>query len=330
MPILAKLPEEPKRRLPRLRRLKSVAILPTLMTLANLLCGFAAIYFCLRAMHGAGAGIDPTDTPKLKFHLMERLMPSYVCIGAFLIFLGMVFDGLDGRLARLSKSTSQFGAQLDSLADIVSFGAAPALLMLTLLIRQLEGEWVVTPLSDDLFGRTAWVTAAVFAGCAAMRLARFNVEHSKAPPVHKYFHGLPTPGAAATIVSLIILHEHIYLKEPAWGLQGSPASQLIVKALPLVALACGLLMVSRIRYVHVGNVYLGGRRSFPYVLRVLLVLALALWYPALTLAVLVCAYTASGPAGYLYRRVRPKPTEETAETSPDTEESTSSPGQHTA
>ena len=129
----------------RSRRLRAVAVLPTLATLTNLFCGFAAIHFCMRALFAAGGRISPLDDITLDRALFERLLPSFLAMAGYMIFLSMFFDALDGRLARLARKTTTFGGQLDSLADMVSFGLAPAVLTVTLMTRQLKGEWLITP-----------------------------------------------------------------------------------------------------------------------------------------------------------------------------------------
>src|SRR5690606_12393377 len=114
------------------------------------------------------------------------------------IFLGMLLDGLDGRVARMTRSTSELGEQLDSMADMVTFGVAPAFLAV-----QLVG--VVSPLSlaEDMFDRFAMVVAFIYVACAALRLARFNIETKSDNVVdHLSFSGLPSPGAAGTVASM--------------------------------------------------------------------------------------------------------------------------------
>ncbi len=286
--------EDPKKQRRRRRRLRTISTLPTLLTLGNLLCGFAAIHFCLRAMFALGAHIDDTEARTLNWVLAERFLPSYLAIAAFLVFGGMFFDLLDGRIARLTRNTSSFGGQLDSLADVVTFGVAPALLVIAVTTKYLHQEMLVTPFSDHFIGRGVWMIAAVYASCAALRLARFNVEHAGDASAHLRFHGLPSPGAGAVLASLVLLQEH-----PS-GVGGLT----VVRWLPAVALAAGLLMVSRVRYVHLANAYLKGRRPFWQVVVLVMVVTVFLWRPASALAVMVCGYAASGPLGALVRFVR--------------------------
>jgi CDP-diacylglycerol--serine O-phosphatidyltransferase len=288
----------------RPRRLRAIAVLPTMATLGNLLCGFAAIHFCMRALFAAGGGMYPLEIGPRESVLLERILPSYLAMGGYLIFLALLFDTLDGRLARLARRTTEFGGQLDSLSDMVSFGLAPAMLMLALLSRQLEGEWLVTPLGDT-FGRAAWIMAAMFVACAALRLARYNVENEPGEQRRNYFKGLPTPAAASLLASLVILHEWIFLLESQnQQVHGSRMSQDLVKALPVVALVLGMLMVSRIRYVHFGNVFLSGRKPILHVVLLMVALLLVVLRPEIALTTYLLLYAISGPVSLVVRRFR--------------------------
>lgn len=293
MDVIAKFDDTGKRRR-RGRRLRTVSTFPTLLTLGNMLCGFAAIHFCLRALFNVGAGIPDDLSMTLKIASMERYLPSYLCISAFLVFGGLFFDMLDGRVARLTHNTSTFGGQLDSLADVVTFGVAPAMLVITATTKYLEQQTHVAPLSDDLIGRGVWMTAAVYASCAALRLARFNVEHAGDDIPHRSFHGLASPGAAAVVASLLLLHEH----------SSGVRARLLIETLPLVTLAAGLLMVSRIRYIHLANTYLKGRRPFWQVVLLVIVAIIFLWRPAPVLALIACGYATSGPLTSVIRFAR--------------------------
>src|SRR5262249_39568296 len=138
---------------------------------------------------------------------MEKIFPTYAAIGCYLVFMASAFDGIDGRLARLARKTREFGAQLDSLADILSFGAAPALLPMTIARPVLRiGDWSE---SARIYWRIEWVLIAGYVCCAALRLARFNVENVEDESAHQKFKGLPSPGAAAALVGLVLLHEDV-------------------------------------------------------------------------------------------------------------------------
>ncbi len=296
MTVLLKMSDDPapRPRRRRRRRLRYIAVLPTLLTLGNLVCGFSAVYFGLRAMFAAGAGIPASMDATLDSQVMERMLPSFLAIGAMLIFLGMVFDMLDGLAARLADNASAFGAQIDSLADVVSFGVAPPMLVIAMIMRELNAEVVVGPLSAHAMGRAIWVCSAAYCICAAVRLARFNVEHARADHSHRTFHGLPSPGAAAGVASLIMLHEHA----------GAGFSALLIWVLPLVTLGSGFLMISRIRYERITQAYLVKRRPFEHIIAFLVVFVVFWSYKAPTLAVLCCAYAMSGPAIHMVRRFR--------------------------
>ncbi|MCB9849504.1 MAG: CDP-alcohol phosphatidyltransferase family protein [Phycisphaerales bacterium] len=282
----------PMRSRPRVRRLRTVAVFPTLLTLGNLLCGFAAIYFCMRGLYFAD--IDPSIKATLNSKRLEEFLPTFISVGGFLIFVGMFFDMLDGRVARMTSGTTNFGGQLDSLADMVTFGLAPAFLMIGLVTMQFHRVGTLNgavPDPGDLVftSRGAWMAGAIFAACCALRLARYNVEHSQGGLKHSSFHGLPSPGAAAAVASLVILYEHVP------EVQGA----LLVNLLPPAAVVTGLLMVSRVRYVHIGNRYLRGRRPLSFVVVLLVILGLLMRWPSPTIATLTCLYALTGPVAWL-------------------------------
>lgn len=190
------------------RRRKGIYVLPNLFTAAALFAGFYAI---VQGMNG-------------KFET--------ACIA---IFIAMVLDGLDGRVARLTRTQSEFGAEFDSLSDMVSFGAAPALVMY---------EWALKPM-----GKWGWVAAFVYCACAALRLARFNTNIDVVDK--KYFQGLPSPAAAAVITGLIwVLNDyHVHggdVRWLAWGL----------------TLFAGITMITNVRYYSGKDINL--RRSVPF------------------------------------------------------------------
>jgi len=285
---------------PRQRRLRSLAFVPTLVTLGNLLCGFAAIHFALRAMVDLGMGVDPDMSDRINRSLMERMLPSFLSVGAGLIFLGMILDAMDGLIARATQGTSHFGGQLDSLADVVTFGVAPAYMMLRLVTIDV-GLPIIGPEADDALAKVMWAVGVVYLCCAALRLARFNVETGSTVERSDSFRGLPSPGAAGAVTSLILLHQHVMA-----GRLGDDIPQIFARgaalALPFVTLLAAFAMVSSIPYPHVANRYLSGSRSFAYVVRLVVVLALAMWFPQETLAVLFTSYLVAGPIGALRLR----------------------------
>ncbi|HEV2295158.1 MAG TPA: CDP-alcohol phosphatidyltransferase family protein [Tepidisphaeraceae bacterium] len=267
---------------------RSVYFLPSLATLGNAVCGFGAMYVAAMAVSGFDAGTGPLAyrDPWTRWWALHPFTAA-----AYLIFLAMVFDALDGRLARFTRHTTDFGGQLDSLADVVSFGAAPA--FVALQVFKVQGPEVWLPVS-----RLVWAIGAVYFSCAALRLARFNVSNEHGEQHHYSFLGLPSPGAGGAVAAFILMQQDLRANE-LWSL-----SQLCVWLLPLVVLGTGLLMVSGIRYPHVVNRYLRGKRSFGRLLLVLgLILLLVVWHQY-TLGIGALAYALWGPVSWAYGRVR--------------------------
>jgi CDP-diacylglycerol---serine O-phosphatidyltransferase len=239
-----------------IKPIRAVAVLPTLFTLGNLVCGFFAIVVLARIERPATADFQPVQTIDVKHESPKELIHSddpahnMMLCGA-LILLAMVFDAVDGQLARITRGVSDFGAQLDSLCDLVSFGLAPAILLVKMC-----------PQFANLHSEAIWSIAAVFACCAALRLARFNVE-TDSDDEHTLFAGLPTPAAAATIGSFAILSyslrneaavgAHQYFIEYDWWMQ---------RLVPMFAIVIAVLMVSRIPYPHPLTQFLRGQRTF--------------------------------------------------------------------
>ena len=281
--------------MPRRRRLRSAAFLPTLLTVGNLVCGFAAIHFALRAMYDFGAGVPSAMPLALQSSALERMLPSFLSVGAGLVILGMLFDGFDGLVARATRSTTNFGGQLDSLADVVTCGVAPATLMLAFMTTQLAGDAIIpSPVSEHFLGRATWIAAALYVAFAAIRLARYNVEHAQADFDYRSFRGLPSPGAAAILVAMILLQDQV----------GTTARYLIACTIPLVAVVIAGLMVSRIPYRRFYRAYLVGRQPFGNVVTVLAVFAVFWSYKAPALLAIVLWYGASGPVFWVLRRLR--------------------------
>ncbi len=272
------------------RPLAALAVLPALMTLGNLLCGFAAIHY---------AAMPVAETAVFGW--------STLTVSGCLIFLGMFLDALDGSVARLTRSTSDLGAQLDSLADMVTFGVAPAYMMLRLVSHYYGPEHytgVLGPDADNLYARVTWTIAAAYICCTALRLARFNVETPSADlEDHRWFRGLPSPGAAGCVASLILLHQHLLVKR--FGGEFPPGyergSSLLI---PLVTALAALGMVSTMRYPHLINRWVAGRKDFGSLVRIVIPVVMAIWWLQVALAICFVAYAMSGPLGALSRRVR--------------------------
>ncbi len=287
--------EPPLRPAGRLR--KRISVLPTLLTLGNLLCGFAAL--------GYAAGVVP--------HVNGVVSEKYAVAG-YLIFAAMFFDVLDGGIARLARATSNFGAELDSLADMVSFGIVPAFLCLkmvsSLLSHGAAGPLeIVGPLGQSMLGRFFWIIAAIYVACTALRLARFNTLNRRAIEEHMAFRGLPTPGAAGVIAASVIFFEALQPGSPhilpfhVPPVIGVIVARIFPYAMPIILLLTAILMVSRISYGHLINQYLRGRRPFSYVVRAVLVGLLVLWQPQLTVLLGIYIYAFFPPARALWRKL---------------------------
>ncbi|MCK4753216.1 MAG: phosphatidylcholine/phosphatidylserine synthase [Planctomycetes bacterium] len=277
----------------RRQRLKSITILPSLITILNGVCGFAAIVFASNAVT-AGTG----DFSYHKLHL------PYFAMSGYMILLAMIADTLDGRVARMSKSTSSFGGQLDSLCDIISFGVAPAFLMLKILEYKLGLSGLNDTTLASFLERFIWLAAAAYISCVAIRLARFNVENEEDESAHMSFVGLPTPAAAGVIVSLIIFHQETL---PELSAKSTFAytfcENAIIFSLPFLALSMAVLMVSRIRYPHILNQYIKGKKPFAHFIRILLFLGLVIWSRQAALLIIFCSFAASGFVKWFYYKI---------------------------
>lgn len=177
---------------------------------------------------------------------------------AVAVFIAAVLDGMDGRVARMTGTQTEFGVQYDSLSDLISFGLAPALVMYT---------WSLSALRDfgPLWGKLGWAAAFIYAACAALRLARFNTQVGVADK--RYFQGLASPAAAAVCMSFV-------WSVDKFGLAGSD----FCFATAVIAVVVGLLMVSRFRYFSFKSLPMGDRQRVPFVWMVVAVLLLALLY----------------------------------------------------
>jgi CDP-diacylglycerol--serine O-phosphatidyltransferase len=227
---------------------RGVSLLPSLFTLANLFCGWACVVYAMR-------GELATAAP----------------------FVGMaiVLDILDGRIARMTGTTSDFGVQLDSLADVISFGMAPAVLAF---------QWGLLPL-----GRLGWAVGFLFVTAAALRLARFNIQtHTD----KRYFVGLPSPAAAAIPASTVFFYPE--------GLTGTPEAFLAVGMM----LVPTLLMVSKIRFRSFKTIDLRERRRYTVLIAFAALLALIVTHPSAVLLLMAYSYLASGFVGLAITRLR--------------------------
>lgn len=224
---------------------KGIYILPNLFTAGSLFAGF----YCM----------------------VSTLNGDYKT-AALWILASSIFDGLDGKVARLTGTSSKFGVEFDSLADVVSFGAAPGLLMYC---------WALKP-----FGRLGWLAGFLFLACAALRLARFNVQVETVES--RRFVGLPTPAAASMVSATVLLFYHM----------GWPSSYIKVAILVLIYFLA-LLMVSNVRYNSFKDPGLIKRQPFAFLVLAILLLIVIAAEPVIMLFLIFICYILSGPVGFV-------------------------------
>lgn len=218
-----------------------IYVLPNLMTTGNLFFGFFALISSIRG---------------------DFLFAAYAIVAA------AIFDLLDGRLARLTRSTSKFGAEYDSLCDLISFGLAPTLLLFL---------WALEP-----FGRIGWLASFLFVTCAALRLARFNVQVNVIEK--SYFQGLPTPMAAGIVASSVLAFH-----DQDWSAKGH-------LGLLIMTICLALVMVSNFRYRSFKDFDLKERQPFPYLVLAVALFAVIAYRPELMLFGLFLTYATLGAA----------------------------------
>jgi CDP-diacylglycerol--serine O-phosphatidyltransferase len=204
----------------------------------------------------------------------------------------------------MSHTTSSFGGQLDSLCDIISFGVAPAFLMFKLLDHKLTELVSPTPAFSDFLSRFIWLTAAIYMACAAIRLARFNVENEEDETAHMSFIGLPVPAAAGVLASLIVFYEVML---PTTGRDSwifTIGESIILYSLPFVAIGVALLMISRIPYPHLINQYFKGRKPVTHLFWSVAIIGL-IYLCGLQSALLItfCGFAISGFARWFYYKI---------------------------
>jgi len=254
----------------RKQRVKYITILPSLITILNGVCGFTAVVLASKAL------------------APQPGRWSYFALAGYMVLVAMLFDMLDGRLARMSQSTSSFGGQLDSLCDMISFGVAPAFLMLKLVETRMD---LANAICEGFLHRFIWLAAVAYIACTAIRLARFNVENEENEMAHMSFVGLPSPGAAGVIVSLVIFHQ-----------QEVPHLNYLVYLLPFITLAVAILMVSQVRYPHVLNVYLTGKKPFGHLIWILFLLGLAAEHLPAALLLSFVSFAGGSVVKWLYAK----------------------------
>jgi CDP-diacylglycerol---serine O-phosphatidyltransferase len=266
--------EEQPRRSPRNHRLRrGIYILPSALTVANLLCGYYAV---LATLDGRFADFDNA---------------------AIAIGIAYAFDAMDGRIARSMGTESAFGREFDSLADVVSFGIAPALLAYAWGVRALAAANASDSLHLTPLG---WLMGFFFVACCAWRLARFNIQ-GMAPGGNRYFVGMPTPAAAGMIASTVHLREGLPISDVRWS---------ILWLALLVGL--GVLMSSSMRFYSFKDIQWTRRRPSLAVILLALVVGAAVKFSGPTLFALTAGYTAHGPIMQLIRFVRHRTASRTA------------------
>jgi len=233
-------------------RHRGIYLLPNLFTTANLFAGFFSI---ITAING-------------NFY-----------VAAATVFVAMVLDSLDGRVARLTNTQSAFGAEYDSLSDMVAFGLAPAV---------LAYEWALSEL-----GNVGLTVAFIYVACAALRLARFNTQIGKVDK--RWFIGLASPAAAGVVAGWVWA---VWALDEV-GIRGVDLPLILVMLFALMVAAAGLLMVSNIKYYSFKDLDLKGRVPFVAILIVVLVFAVVFSDPPRILLLIFLAYAASGPVQYL-------------------------------
>jgi len=226
---------------------RGIYILPNLFTSASLFGGFFAIIAAIQGRYETAA---------------------------IAILISCVFDGLDGKVARLTHSTSLFGTEYDSLSDLVAFGVAPGILAF---------QWALEP-----FGRLGWLACFVFVICGALRLARFNVQKDSVEA--NFFKGLPIPAAASFIASMVLFTKAI------GGFSGLKHIVIIVLVYVL-----SFLMVSSIHYISFKEFDLKKQKPFNVLVAIILILIVVAYKPKIMLFLILTGYILSGPVVYLYR-----------------------------
>jgi CDP-diacylglycerol--serine O-phosphatidyltransferase len=236
---------------------RGIYLLPNLLTTAAMFAGFFGI---VAAIHG-------------RFEA-----------AAIAVFVAMLMDGLDGRVARLTHSESAFGAEYDSLSDMVSFGLAPSLIVY---------EWALVHMGSisTAWGRLGWLAAFIYAAAAALRLARFNVRHDTDD--RRFFRGLPSPSAAAVMVGLVWASDH-------HGLEGAN----VMFAAFVVTVAVAGLMVSNVAYYSFKDLNVHKRVPFVAMLLIVLLFVFTTIDPPTVLFGGFMIYTLSGPAILAWRRLK--------------------------
>jgi CDP-diacylglycerol--serine O-phosphatidyltransferase len=260
---------------------RGIYLLPSLFTVGTLVCGFYALLSTLKGTQMLAAGIGAG----LSLVAFDNAAKA--------IGWAILFDGLDGRIARLTNSASDFGREFDSLADVISFGVAPAFLAYAWGIRGIE-EVNGTQLAQHL-RQVGWIVTFAYLICGAARLARFNIESAKSFGDRRYFVGLPIPAAAGVVASLVHCFKYP-VNDWAYGVAWLGAVGVLAP-----------LMVSRMRYYSFKTWDLRRRRPYVSIIAIGLVVW-AIWaFSEAVLLTMALTYAFSGPIARLTSRFRPRP-----------------------
>ena len=261
------------------RQRRGMYVLPSLFTAGTLICGYYAILNTLQAAQLMAAGAA------------APLASSTFDNAAMAIGLAILFDALDGRIARLTNATSNFGREFDSLADVITFGLAPGVLAYAWGVRPAIDASQI-PMTHHLRA-VGWIITFAYLICGAARLARFNIDTVKPGVDRRYFIGLPIPAAAGVIVAVV-------------HCQKTPLTYWPVAVVWLLAtLGLAFLMVSRVRYHSFKSLDLGRRRPYVTIIFIGLMIWAVLFYSEPVLLVLALTYALSGPVHEIPGRSRP-------------------------
>lgn len=240
-----------ERRMKNIRIKKGIYILPNLFTSASLFMGFYSIIATLQ----------------------EKFYPAAVAI-----IISLIFDGLDGRIARMTNTTSKFGAEYDSLADLIAFGVAPSLLAF---------NWAMA-----FDGKMGWIAGFLFVACGALRLARYNIQIGLIDS--KVFNGLPIPAAACVIATTVIFCDHI-------GFEGTLHDPYHI--IPILTVTLALLMVSSIKYYSFKDMNLRSRMPFKILLVAIGIVLVIYYKPEIMAFVIMTGYAISGPVWWVFKNI---------------------------
>lgn len=231
-------------------------MLPNALTLCNSLCGFSAILYTLHVYDA------------------DKIPQDVLAVSAWIILFAMIFDALDGFAARIFNAASMHGMQMDSLADMLTFGAAPAIMVAVMAhhMKTLQPyQYVIV-----------WGFCAIYMGCAALRLATYNVHAIVEKKSGNKFTGLPSPGAAAALCSMVILY-------------GTRQAEQIVNILPIYAAVLGFLMVSNIPYIHAAKWLFSVRRNKERMFILFVTFVAIYYFDVVALVFVINVYVLSGP-----------------------------------